>query len=75
MTKGNKLTRPWGGPGTRTSIGVGSIPTNFSWNSNPENQEWEIVKGKGDARGHGRSGRVFESDLRPRQMQKVLSDA
>ena len=22
MTKNNKLTRPWGGPGTQTSIGV-----------------------------------------------------
>ncbi len=44
MTKGNKLTRPWGGPQTRTGIGVGPIPTNFSWNFNPENNEWEIVK-------------------------------
>jgi hypothetical protein len=44
MTKGNKLTRPWGGPGTRTSICVGPIPTNFSWNLNPDNNEWEIVR-------------------------------
>jgi hypothetical protein len=44
MTKNNKLTRPWGGPGTRTSIYVGPIPTNFSWNFNPESSEWEVVK-------------------------------
>ncbi len=44
MTKNNKLTRPWGGPQTRSSIAVGGIPTNFSWNFNPENNEWEIVK-------------------------------
>jgi hypothetical protein len=44
MTKGNKLTRPWGGPGTQTSIAVAGIPTNFSWNFNPQNNEWEIVK-------------------------------
>lgn len=44
MTKNNKLTRPWGGPQTRSSIGVGPIPTNFSWNFNPENNQWEIVR-------------------------------
>jgi hypothetical protein len=44
MTKNNKLTRPWGGPGTQTSIHVGSIPVNFSWNLNPDNNEWEVVK-------------------------------
>ena len=44
MTKNNKLTRLWGGPQTRSQISVGSIPTNFSWNFNPENNEWEIVK-------------------------------
>jgi len=44
MTKNNKLTRPWGGPGTSSMISAGGIPTNFSWNFNPENNEWEIVK-------------------------------
>jgi hypothetical protein len=44
MTKSNKLTRPWGGPQTRSSIRVAGIPTNFSWNFNPENNEWEVVK-------------------------------
>jgi len=44
MTKGNNLTRPWGGPGTQTQIGVGPIPTNFSWNFNPGSSEWEVVK-------------------------------
>ena len=44
MTKDNKLTRPWGGPETRSSITVGPIPTNFAWNFNPENNQWEIVK-------------------------------
>ncbi len=29
MTKGNKLTRPWGGPGTQTQIAVGPIPKFF----------------------------------------------
>jgi hypothetical protein len=44
MTKSNKLTRPFGGPQTRSNIGVVPIPTNFSWNFNPENNEWEVVK-------------------------------
>lgn len=44
MTKNNKLTRPFAGPQYRSQIGVGPIPTNFSWNFNPENNEWEIVK-------------------------------
>ena len=44
MTKGDKLTRPWGGPGTRTQIGVGGILTHFSWNHNPNNNEWEVIK-------------------------------
>ena len=44
MTKNNKLTRPSGGPATRSSIAVGGIHTNFSWNFNPANQEWEIVR-------------------------------
>ena len=44
MTKDNKLTRPWAGPEFRSQIGVGAIPTNFAWNCNPENNEWEIVK-------------------------------
>jgi hypothetical protein len=45
VTKNNKLTRPWGGPQTRSQIAVGPILTNFSWNLNPENNEWEVVKG------------------------------
>ena len=44
MTKNNKLTRPWGGPQTQKAIGAGGIQTHFSWNFNPENNEWEIVK-------------------------------
>jgi len=44
MTKGNKLTRPFAGPQFRSQIGVGPIPTNFSWNFNPDNNEWEVVK-------------------------------
>jgi hypothetical protein len=44
MTKNNKLTRPFGGPQTRTSINANGIPTNFVWNFNPDNNEWEIVK-------------------------------
>ena len=44
MTKGNKLTRPFAGPQYRSQIGVGPIPTNFSWNFNPETKEWEVVK-------------------------------
>jgi hypothetical protein len=44
MTRNNKLTRPWGGPGTRTQIVVGGIHTNFTWNFNPENNEWEVVR-------------------------------
>lgn len=44
MTKNNKLTRPFAGPQFRSQIVVGDIPTNFSWNFNPENNQWEIVK-------------------------------
>jgi hypothetical protein len=44
MTKGNKLTRPWGGPQTRSQISAAGILTHFSWNFNPDNNEWEIVK-------------------------------
>jgi hypothetical protein len=44
MKKDNKLTCPWDWPGTRSQIAVGAIPTNFSWNFNPDNDEWEIVK-------------------------------
>jgi hypothetical protein len=44
MTKNNKLTRPWGGPQTCSSIGVAGFPTNFVWNFNPENNEWEVVR-------------------------------
>lgn len=44
MTKNNQLTRPFGGAQTRSTITVGAIPTNFSWNFNPEKNEWEIVK-------------------------------
>ena len=45
MTKANKLTRPFAGPQYRTQIGVGPILTNFSWNFNPDNSEWEVVHG------------------------------
>jgi hypothetical protein len=45
MTKNNRLTRPWAGPEFRSQIAVGAIPTNFSWNFDPDNQEWEIVRG------------------------------
>ena len=44
MTKNNKLTRPFAGAQFRTQIVVGGIPTNFSLNVNPDNNEWEIVK-------------------------------
>jgi hypothetical protein len=44
MTQGNKLTRPFAGAQYRSQIVVGPIPTNFSWNLNPDNNEWEIVK-------------------------------
>ena len=44
MTINNKLTRPWGGPLARTSINANGIATNFVWNFNPQNNEWEIVK-------------------------------
>jgi hypothetical protein len=44
MTKDNKLTRPFDGPQSRSQITIGSIPTNFSWNFNPETNEWEIVR-------------------------------
>jgi hypothetical protein len=44
VTKSNRLTRPWAGPEYRSQIAVGAIPTNFCWNFNPENNEWEIVK-------------------------------
>ena len=44
MTKNNKLTRPFAGPQFRSQIAVGGIPTNFSWNFNLDNNEWEIVK-------------------------------
>jgi hypothetical protein len=44
MTKNNKLTRRWGGPQTRSSIGVAGIPTNFVWNFNSEINEWEVVR-------------------------------
>jgi hypothetical protein len=45
MTKGNKLTRPFAGAQFRSQIGVGPILTHFSRNFNPDNNEWEIVKG------------------------------
>jgi len=48
MTKSNKLTRPFAGAQFRSQIVAGAIPTNFSWNFNPENQEWEIVKAMPD---------------------------
>ena len=44
MTRGNKLTRPFAGPQYRSQIAVGSIPTNFSWNFNPDTNEWEVVR-------------------------------
>lgn len=45
MTKNNKLTRQWGGPGTQSgTIHVGSIPTNFCLVLNPENNQWEVVR-------------------------------
>ena len=44
MTKGNKLTRPFAGAQYRSQIAVGAILTHFSWNLNPDNNEWEIVK-------------------------------
>jgi len=49
MTKANKLTRPFAGAQYRSQIGVGPILTHFSWNLNPDNNKWEIVK----ARRHG----------------------
>lgn len=48
MTKNNKLTRPFAGAEYRSQITVGPIPTNFSWNFNPDNQQWEIVKAMPD---------------------------
>jgi hypothetical protein len=44
MTKGSKLTRPWGGPGTQSQHVENGILTHFSWNQNPDNKEWEIVR-------------------------------
>jgi hypothetical protein len=44
MTRGNKLTRPFAGSQYRSQIAVGPIPTNFSWNFNPDTNEWEVVK-------------------------------
>jgi hypothetical protein len=44
MTKNNKLTRPFAGAQFRTQIGVAGILTHFSWNLNPANNEWEVVK-------------------------------
>lgn len=44
MTKNNKLTRPFAGAQYRFQITVGPIPTNFSWNFNPDNDQWEVVK-------------------------------
>jgi hypothetical protein len=45
LTKGNKLTRPFAGAQFRSQFAVGPILTHFSWNLNPENNEWEVVKG------------------------------
>jgi hypothetical protein len=44
MTKNSRLTRPFAGPQYRSQIVVGPIPTNFSWNFNPDTNEWEVVK-------------------------------
>ena len=48
MTKNNKLTRPFAGAQFRTQIVAGGILTHFSWNLNPDNDEWEIVKAQPD---------------------------
>jgi hypothetical protein len=48
MTKGNKLTRPFAGAQYRSQVFVGPILTHFSRNLNPDNNEWEIVKGMPD---------------------------
>jgi hypothetical protein len=45
MTKANKLTRPFAGPQFRSQVVAAGILTHFSRNLNPENNEWEIVKG------------------------------
>ena len=45
MTKGNKLTRPFAGAQYRSQVTVGPILTHFSRTFNPDNSEWEIVKG------------------------------
>src|ERR1035438_7117913 len=68
MTKANKLTRPWGGPGTRTQIAVAGIATNFSWNFNPENNEWEIVK----AMPEGTDDEVMYSSPSKADVERVL---
>jgi hypothetical protein len=44
MTRGNKLTRPWSGPGTQTQVAMNGILTHFTWNFNSETNQWEIVK-------------------------------
>lgn len=44
MTKANKLTRPFGGPQTRSQHVENGLLTHFSWNLNPDNNEWEIVR-------------------------------
>jgi hypothetical protein len=44
MTKDNKLTRPLAGVWYQQPIYVGSVPTGFTWNVNPENKEFEVVK-------------------------------
>lgn len=42
------------------------IPTNFFWNFNPDNQEWEIVK----AMPEGTTCRSIENALAPRPRQR-----
>jgi hypothetical protein len=36
--------RPWAGPKFRSRVAVGAIPTDFSWNFNPDTNEWESVR-------------------------------
>lgn len=48
MTKGHKLTRPFAGAQFRSQVAAAGILTHFSRNLNPENNEWEIVKGMPD---------------------------
>lgn len=44
MTRANRLTRPLAGVWYQQPIYVGSTPTGFTWNVNPDNNEFEVVK-------------------------------